>query len=194
MKNNILKSLVALSFLGASVSTSAAVLNVSNGILIGATGVSVGGTFYDVTFGDGLILDSVTAFTTATTALEASQALQDQVFIDNAQGQFNSNPALTNGCSSSNRCWVITPTAILRDANSNFVYAGIFYNFANPASDLLNTNFVVRDENTSIYTDRTVARWSLSSNSAAAVPESKTYAMFLTGMGLLGFTLRRRKI
>jgi len=75
---------------------SAAVLVVNgNGILTGATGVDVGGTLYDVSFGDEILgLDSITAFTDVFNAFKASEALGDQVFIN----QFDATPSLTLGC------------------------------------------------------------------------------------------------
>ena len=85
----------------------AATLNVVGGILHGASGVLVDGSLYDVQFLDGTCIDlyagcvdaSGFTFQTPEAALLASQALLDQVFLDGPAGNFESSPALTNGCS-----------------------------------------------------------------------------------------------
>ena len=74
---------------------------------MGASGVDVGGTFYDVQFLDGTCIDlhnscfeaSDFTFQTQAAARLASQALSDQVFnSDSVLGAFDSTPSLTNGC------------------------------------------------------------------------------------------------
>ena len=92
-----------------------------SGILTGATGVNVGGTLYDVEFVDGTCVALFTGcdqpsdftFTTAADADVASQALLDQVLLDTGVGAFDSNPALTFGCSNSIICFVDTPYHVL---------------------------------------------------------------------------------
>lgn len=95
---------------------SATVVNVVGGTLYGASGVMVDGTSYDVSFVDGScdsLFDgcdpSHFAFTTQTGATDASQALLNFVFLDTSLGNFDSSPGLTNGCSSTVVCNVITP-------------------------------------------------------------------------------------
>jgi hypothetical protein len=73
--------------------------------LLGATGVNVGGTLYDVDFLDGYCFtlfsgcdsESDFIFPTLATAAAASQALLDQVFVDTAEGKYDSDPTLTRG-------------------------------------------------------------------------------------------------
>lgn len=81
----------------------------SNNELIGATGVSVGGNLYDVTFLDGSCVElyaGCTAFPFSfADALQAGDALLQQVFVDS----FDTNPALTAGCSSTIDCRVLIP-------------------------------------------------------------------------------------
>ena len=88
--------------------------------LVGANGVNVGGTLYDVEFrnapGDSCIglftgCDQPTdfVFQTESLARAASQALLDQVFTDSALGNFDSEPALTQGCTNSSLCAAATP-------------------------------------------------------------------------------------
>jgi len=87
-------------------SVQAATLNVVGGQLMGASGVDVGGTLYDVAFLDGTCIDlfngcddpSDFTFTDSASAILAAQALRDQVFVDGPDGFFDSIPELTNGC------------------------------------------------------------------------------------------------
>lgn len=84
----------------------------SNGVLLGASGVIVNGQSYDVQFTNGSCNSlfsncDPTQFTfhDSTSANAAAQALLDQVFIDlSSTMNFDSNPALTNGCSLPNAC------------------------------------------------------------------------------------------
>lgn len=97
---------------------SAATLNVSGGQLLGASGVIVDGSSYNVQFLDGTCIalyhgcDDVSDFTfqTAVAAREASQALLDQVFLDGAFA-FDSQPELTRGCELNlfKLCFILTP-------------------------------------------------------------------------------------
>ena len=106
-------------------STNAATLNVVGGRLIGASNVDVGGTLYDVEFVDGTCIDLFTgcddasdfAFTTAAAAGLASQALLDQVFLDDIS-TYDSSPFLTFGCTNLGFCDVDTPYAVLAETAS----------------------------------------------------------------------------
>ena len=103
-------------------SARAASLNVAGGQLMGATGVFVDGTSYNVAFLDGTCIalydgcDEASDFTFQTAALAtlASQALLDQVFLDGI-GLFDSNPALTNGLTHANTGSALTPYYALYD-------------------------------------------------------------------------------
>lgn len=104
----------------------AATLTWSGGQLLGASGIDVGGTFYDVQFVDGACIalfagcDETSDFTFHTLAetLKASVALSVQVFEaahiergytgDPADG-IAWEPSLTSGCFFSLRCLVYTP-------------------------------------------------------------------------------------
>ncbi|MCA8967340.1 MAG: hypothetical protein KDC48_20835, partial [Planctomycetes bacterium] len=95
----------------------APVLDVSAGQLLGASGVDVGGTLYDVRFVDGSCAalfngcDEVSdfTFTTMTSAHAAAQALLDEVFLDGSLGDFDTVPSLINGCTASDHCSPLTP-------------------------------------------------------------------------------------
>ena len=99
---------------GAAQPASAATIVVNaQGNLIGATGVNVQGSIYDVAFVEGTCVDlfsdcdspSDFAFTTKATADAASYALLDQVFV----GDFDTSPWRTFGCIGSSPCNVLTP-------------------------------------------------------------------------------------
>ena len=95
----------------------AATLNVVGGVLMGASGVDVGGTFYDVQFQSGTCIDlfngcdalSDFTFNSLASATLASQALLDQVFLDGAEGNFDTQPELATGCTNPQNCFALTP-------------------------------------------------------------------------------------
>jgi hypothetical protein len=101
----------------AASNTSAATLNVVGGQLLGASGVIVDGSSYNVGFLDGTCIalyggcDEVSDFTfqSSSAAELASLALLDQVFIDGSAGSFDSDPEFTNGCTSAALCGGVTP-------------------------------------------------------------------------------------
>lgn len=82
-----------------------AVLQVSGGKLVGASGVKVGDNYYDVTFKlgtcaqefSGCISSDNFLFKTWDLAQAASQALLDQVLINTARGNFDTVPSLLYG-------------------------------------------------------------------------------------------------
>jgi hypothetical protein len=84
----------------------APILDVQGGQLMGASGVDVGGTLYDVEFRDGTCIelfagcDSAEDFLVLASEGEAgmaAQALLDQVLVDGPSGSFDSFPEFTNG-------------------------------------------------------------------------------------------------
>lgn len=96
----------------------------SGGVLLGAKGVSVNGTLYDVEFVDGtcdaVFSDCMASFTfgTEADAILASEALIDSVFTDSSSGSFLSKPWTVRGISSSYGN-LITPFA----ADATDIYA-----------------------------------------------------------------------
>jgi hypothetical protein len=117
MRKYVLAAVLVLMASGAQAVT----LDVVGGQLMGASGVLVDGSLYDVQFLDGRCIDlyngcdeaSDFTFQSQATAILASQALLDQVFLDGPSGAFDSDPLLTNGCEFSDRCDVQTPYAPL---------------------------------------------------------------------------------
>ena len=105
MRFSLLVSLLTSLFIASN--AHAATLNVVDGQLMGASNVLVDGNLYDVQFLDGTCIDLYNGcdqtqdftFQTSASALLASQALLDQVFLDGPEGLFDSNPSLTNACS-----------------------------------------------------------------------------------------------
>jgi hypothetical protein len=106
----------ALLGLGLTGVQAAPTLIVEAGVLKGADSVMVNGTAYDVRFVDGScaglyagcnnVQDFV--FTSRASAGAAATALLQTVLIDSIEGQFDSNPQQTAGCTRL-RCAVLTP-------------------------------------------------------------------------------------
>ena len=118
MKKNNLFIIIFTMFFTYSMPSIGAVLNIENGALLGAEGVNINGTMYNVTFQgapctllfNGCNDTSDFFFTDVDSGQAANLALLNQVFKDTLFGLFDSNPNLTNGCTASTSyCSVITP-------------------------------------------------------------------------------------
>ena len=184
----------ALALTVTSPATAAAILQIdSGGKLTGATGVDVGGTLYDVTFVDGTCAqifggcDAVTdfQFQTVSTASAAAQALLDQVFLNGADGNFDSHPESVFGCNGPCNSWI--PYALPSD--------GIYYSArvaTNTAtSDQIAPGDFAASFNTGFHGGSNFAWFTLAS--VSAVPEPSTWAMMLLGFGAVGFAMRRSR-
>lgn len=122
------------------------------GELKGAHGVNVDGAVYDVEFVEGTCIDvfdgcdeaSDFGFADLAAAQLASQALQDQVFLDGGAGNFDSVPNLTFGCSGS-FCGAVTPFGV-PDATNTSVISSI--NFVAEASDVYGNGSTARTYDT----------------------------------------------
>lgn len=172
----------------------ATTLIVENGQLMGADDVLVGASYYDVYFDDRSADQIFTisssginsTFKTVAEAVLASQALLDQVFID----EYDSDPTLTYGISSgvsyatihtvfeSHRAFVKTQT--IRNypiGGTDFVVGS---NYWEPASNSF-----------TVWSSYVYAVWTPTSG-LSPVPEPAT--MILFGFGLLGLAgVSRRK-
>lgn len=94
---------------GASAHAQSLTFETLGGQVTGVRNVNVGGTFYDVTFGDAI--PTTFMFTTADSARAASQALVDQVFVGSAPQNLDRDPGALHGCSQKTVCWVYTTFA-----------------------------------------------------------------------------------
>lgn len=116
-----LKTVAAAFAVGAALATSpaqaATLLVDDSGILLGATGLDIDGTFYDVSFQQGSCVslfsgcDEATDFdfTTADGAVAAALALLESVFVNDPLGDFDDDPALTFGISTTDMGSVYIP-------------------------------------------------------------------------------------
>jgi PEP-CTERM motif len=197
--------LVFLGFAGivSRADASTLTLVVDNGILIGANNVNVNGTLYDVVFEDGTCAalfngcDATSDFATAGIAFAAAEALDEQVFIDSVDGNFDSNPSLTRGCTTLVvvECFALVPNTVgqgpgpgLFDVSGNTAAnqvsgantVGIF----GPQSSLFDTSGTTGQAASFTYAVFTPVQ---------PVPEPASMLLFGSGFGAAIVRLRRRK-
>lgn len=187
-------TLISLALLGLSLSSaSAATLNIDGGgNLLGASGVDVGGTIYDVEFLDGSCVDNFNGcdavsdfdFTTEADALLASAALM-VIILDTVDGDFDSVPTLTNGCSFDSWCYIVTPYELV-GVNMEGAF---FLNFSSANGGTDESGSPLRVEISNGNSSNVVyADWSVSQ-----VPVPAALWLFGTALiGLVGFGKRRK--
>jgi hypothetical protein len=171
----------------------APVLQITGGVLTGAKGVEVSGVLYDVEFKDGTCVAlfsgcnqvSDFVFQSQVAAAAAAQALLNSVFLDSAFGQFDSQPALTNGCSNASQCLANIPfetdgLSVLGSAAGNMVLEG--------SDSLWNSNTDI-DFGTAAINYFTYA---IFSRAAIAIPEPGSLALIGLGFAAL-IAVRKRK-
>jgi hypothetical protein len=172
----------------------AALLQVSGGMLTGATGVLVNGVAHDVVFVDGSCIAvfggcddaSDFHFSTADDAQAASEALLAQVFVDlNANDAFDSAPGNTSGCGDP-QCWALTPYGI--DSSATEALGFIAANEEDETLDLvMSTSFLPTDDwgNSPGFV---FAVWS----APGTIPEPNVLAL-LCGTALAMMAAKRRR-
>jgi hypothetical protein len=181
----------------------AATLLVSNNELVGATGVNIGGTLYNVSFVEGTCASvygscasSNFDFTTQASALLAAQSLLDQVFLDIPGGQFDSLSELTYGCELMERrtnCAPLIPysTEVLSTPSGPFPVINVARAvnvdgvddpgvFVTDAADFVDTSTIP---------NAVWARFTVS-----PVPEPASWATMILGFGVIGGALRSRRM
>ena len=184
-------------FSGPSTAFALPTLNVQNGILMGANGVSVGSTLYNVQFLDGTCAalytgcDAVADFTfqDLTSVQAASQALLDQVLLNQVPlGNFDTEPHLTNGCTDNTLCNIATPYGLFPATQFTLQY--IAQNTTHPLNDFIFSDFGNVTFDSSPVSIFTYAVWSPAPTS---VPEPSTAVLLISGLlGLGGYEWRRR--
>ncbi len=201
IKSIALALVIGIVATGLSVATASAsvILNVDgSGQLTGAQNVDVDGTLYDVTFMDGTCIalfngcddPSDFAFNTSASANAAAQALLDYVFINTAQYQFDSNPALTQGCSDPEYCFAEIPWYYAISLQQVLFVGAANHKGGNDDTPDFSTsqfNFTTVGNNQTTFAIFAPA-------APAAIPEPWTLLLFAAGLvGLAGFGRRHRQ-
>lgn len=187
----------------ACLSANAATLNVVNGQLFGASELNIDGALFDVEFLDGSCselfngcnpsVDSgITDFQQATAA---GEALLEQVFIDTGDGDFDSNPTLTNGCLGLTSCKVVVPFG----ASDQLFASATAINFSSLAElvggvDSVESEITLGNNlfSTSADTETTFAVLTLIT--PAPVPLPASLYLFTAGLFCMKQRLRRRAV
>lgn len=181
----IIKSLAFAALLFTTLSSSFAAQPLINpdGKLTGATGVDVNGEYYDVTFQDdycsaifdGCDFNTKFPFQGIGEAQSAALALIQQVILDNAEGNYASEPGLIYGCPDEvrfSKCAIITP----RNVYSKFTgisVVNLTRNFDNGedgcstgcyeiSGDVRTIGFDTSDFDNTAISDKVYAKWTLS--------------------------------
>lgn len=180
MKNTQIIAGIVFFFAALSVQASP-ILNIQQGILMGASGVIVEGQTYDVIFRKALKgenLGNAITFNNLSSAIAATTALSNDVFV----GDYDLMPLKTNGCSYSQSCVIETLYAWHPFYNGALLAAG-FTNSVSESSDGIYGEQIIWQMDVPEYN---YAIWSKST-----VPEPSTISLFC--LACLVLASRRRK-
>ncbi len=200
MDTIIKKYCLGIFLLTYSALSNGAILTIDNGILMGATGVDVNGVLYDVSFIDGTCIElfdgcnenadfpfiNPANLNDGVLLQTAMEALLDQVFIDSPLGNFNTNPALTNGCE--RECFIGTPLWV---SIAGGLGIGSVFNAPNPnVDDVTFGGGPLNTFDTSLSVRSTYAVWS----QPTVVPVPSAVWLFGSGMlGLIGLARKNKR-
>ncbi|HRD94859.1 MAG TPA: hypothetical protein PLA97_00460 [Rubrivivax sp.] len=184
--------------IGLSAVFAAPILQVdSNGRLLGALGVEIQGRTYNVSFQDGNCGAAVAIFVTCPPlgwlgerqrALDASQALLDQVFV----GIYDDQPMRVAGCSDTELCMVLTPwyeelNDPFNPANGLIVSSAYAYNYGlSGEPDFIGIGYDNVAYDTATDARKVYAVWTF------AAPEPGSLPSAASALLLLMLVMRRR--
>ncbi len=189
---------LSLALLVLSVSTSsAAILTVSGGQLVGAKQVVVGDYYYDVEFVEGTcdgLFNKCSDFDFGLPNEDelldlAVEALLIHVFIDvEGVGNFDSVPTLTRGCTLQGACGVLTPYSYV----GTTLFFALTLNYPIIGDQVIYTSFDdIASTPTNTFGNLVYAKWTR----VSAVPIPAAIWLFGTALiGLVGFGKRRAAV
>jgi len=162
----------------------------ATGQLVGASGVVVNGSIFDVEFVEGACIGLFTGcddpgdfpFSNSMDATAASQALLNQVFT----GSFLTNASLTNGCNEPSICMVLTPFGLDSSPPPGSFVSVIALGIGQFGPFSFQIDFGP-DSNTTAIPDLTYAQWTV-----APVPIPAALPLFGSALAALAWFGRRK--
>jgi hypothetical protein len=196
-KSAVLSILIVASTLVLSLSQAQAtpILITDNNQLLGANGINIDGSFFDVRFVDGTCADvfggicsrNNFTFQTQAEAFAAAAALLNQVFGSTAGNPFDIDPELTFGCSNTIVCQILIPTNIFPGL---LLANAIAQNNNGIGTSSGSTVNIRTTDNLASQASRVFA--SFTPSVSASVPEPSALVILLSGLlGLLIMHKRR---
>jgi len=200
LMNFIYKTILSIILALYSLSSHAVVLDIQGGILMGASEVDVNSIQYDVAFQNGTCVtlfdgcDNNSDFSFAlpfndpSLIILAMESLLNQVFLDVASGNFDSDPETINGCSNFSLCAVLTPAFV--NLGSGGVGIVTAFNYSEEFRDRIGSGGGGSSGDTTPTDFFTYAVWSPTPENnpdpSVSVPEPSTLLLFAFGLfGLL---------